>query len=148
MTDCMRQEAPYPHDLADLVNRARFRPGYKVWLEDRDRGQGSKGLTLVVLTAEVDTYRPDEPRPVHHYFIVPAAAYNRESWRSWLFEQLHLVSRHEDMEWYREVADDGTEHRPYAPNHGPGWDPYLITVVAPVEAKRTSFRGELNEGTP
>jgi hypothetical protein len=144
----MLQSAPYPHELADLVKRARFRPGYEVWLEDRDRGQGSRGLTLVVLTAEVDTYHPDAPRPVHHYHIVPAASYNRESWQAWLFERLSDVSRHEDMEWFRLAADDGSEHRPYAPIHAPGWDPYLITVTAPEDAKRTSFRGELNPGTP
>lgn len=142
------QEGPYPAELADLVSRVRFRPGYKVSLENRDRGQGSRGLTLVILTNEPDTYNPDRWRPVYHYHIVPAAAYNRQSWQQWLFDRLHEVSLHEDMEWFRLAADDGTEHRPLAPNHGPGWDPYMVTVTAPAEAKRTSYLGTLNEGTP
>jgi hypothetical protein len=144
--EIMTQEAPYPHELAALVERTRFRPHYSVWLAEHD-DQGCKGLSLVVQTAEVDTYHPEMPRPVNHYFYVPTAAYNLASWRNWLFERLHSVSKHEDMEWFREVID-GEEHRPYAPIHAPGWDPYLITIVADVAHKRTSFMGELNEGTP
>lgn len=144
----MRQEAPYPEALADLVRRARFRQRYELWLQDLDRGQDSKGLTLVIQTAEVDTYHPDVPRPVHHYFIVPAASYNRQSWQRWLFERLRDVDVHEAMEWFRLVADDGSEHRPYAPNHGPGWDPYLVTELTTDTDRRTSFRGELNEKSP
>jgi hypothetical protein len=148
MAETMHQAAPYPAELADLVARAKFRPGYKLWLEDRDRGQGCAGLTLIILTAEADTYHPERPRPVYHYFAVPPAAYNRQSWQRWLFEQLHLVSKHEDMEWFRLAADDGTEHRPLAPNHGTGWDPYLITEVAAETDRRTSYLGTLNAGTP
>ena len=143
----MRQVAPYPHELADLVARGRFRPGYEIRLQPHE-DQGCSGLSLVVRSAEMNAYHPDKPRPVDHFFYVPTAAYNRESWRAWLFARLRSVSKHEDMEWYREVDDDGTEHRPYAPIHAPGWDPYLITVTAPEDAKRTSFRGELNPGTP
>jgi hypothetical protein len=144
----LRQEAPFPEVLADLVSRTLFRPGYQVFLKDIDRGQGCGGLTLIVLTNEPDTYNPSEPRPVYHYFPVPAAAYNRQSWQRWLFERLHEVSKHEDMEWFRLVADDGTEHRPLAPNHGPGWDPYLITELATDVDRRTSFRGEINPELP
>jgi hypothetical protein len=140
----MRQVALFPAELADLVERTRFRPGYEVLLGDLDRGQGCSGLTLMVLTSEMDTYDPDCMRPVWHYFPVPAAAYNRQSWQRWLFERLHEVSKHEDMEWFRIVADDGTERRPLAPNHGPGWDPYLITELATDTDRRTSFRGEVS----
>ena len=95
------QSAPYPHELADLVvARCRFRPGYKLWLAEHD-DQGCKGLSLWIRTDEMDTYHPDQPRPVHHIFYVPTAAYNRECWCWWLFQRLHAVSQHEDMEWFR-----------------------------------------------
>jgi hypothetical protein len=150
----MKQTAPFPEILADLVSRTRFGPGYEVTLEDLDRGQGSAGLTLVVLTHEQDTYHPESLRPVNHYFIVPAASYNRRSWQRWLFEQLSAVSRHEDAEWFRlrqDADEPGAEDyysRPYAPLHGPGNDPYLIAELTTGEERRTSFRGTLNPGTP
>lgn len=34
--------------------------------------------------------------------------------------------------------------RPYAPNHGPGHDPYTIRETSTDEERRTSFRGTLN----
>jgi hypothetical protein len=91
---------------------------------------------------------------VNHYFPVPAATYNLESWRRWLFDRLGDVDTHERMEDFalavdHNIAADGRADecldRPYAPNHGPGWDPYLVTVVATETDRRTSFRGELNE---
>jgi hypothetical protein len=33
--------------------------------------------------------------------------------------------------------------RPLAPCHGPGWDPYLVTVERTGLDRRTSFRGEV-----
>jgi hypothetical protein len=38
--------------------------------------------------------------------------------------------------------------RPYAPLHGPGNDCYLVAELATDIDKRTSFRGELNPGSP
>lgn len=82
---------------------------------------------------------------VNHYFPVPAATYNEVSWRRWLFERLSDVDRHECMEDFAFAAEDGTLTRPLAPNHGPGWDPYLITVTATETDRRTSFRGVLDD---
>jgi hypothetical protein len=75
---------------------------------------------------------------VRHLFPVPPAAYNRDSWQRWLFERLLEVERHEAMEFFQ---IDGT--KPYAPNHGPGWDPYLITQLTTDIDRRTNFRGEV-----
>jgi hypothetical protein len=138
----MRQEAPYPAELADLVAKLRYRPGWKFRLEDIDRGQGSSGLTLVITTCGYDTYHPDrgEKYRVNHYMLVPPASYNRRSWLNWLFEQLLLVERHECMEF---LVIDG--ERPRAPAHGPGNDPYLTLDHGTDLDRRTSFRGELNE---
>ena len=142
MTETMRQEAPYPTELADLVSKLRYRPGWTFDLLDKDRGQGSKGLTLIITTSGYDSYHPDrgERYQVHHYMLVPPAAYDRRSWVNWLFEQLLLVERHECMEFF---VIDG--ERPCAPAHGPGNDPYLVLTYGTDTDRRTSFRGELNE---
>lgn len=120
--------------------------------------------------------------PVNHYFPVPPATYNRESWTRWLFDRLGDVDTHERMEDFALVAfpepDDKCEcgckatlhdgrystcsgcqaashrfqakdpglTRPLAPNHGPGWNPYLVTVLGTEEDRRTSFTGKVNPG--
>lgn len=150
----LMQEAPYPHVLQALVDSLAYRPGWTFRLRHVNRGQGSIGLTLVITTLGYDAYHPDrgESYRVDHYMLVPPAAYNEASWRMWLFEQLLLVERHEAMEFFalaqdHNIAQDGTAEdvlwRPYAPNHGYGWSPYLVTEVATDRDRRTSFRNEL-----
>lgn len=131
----MTQEAPFPHALADLVAHLR----YKTWrfeLAHEDRGQGSMGLTLIAHVTGPDTYNPATVRSVSHLFIVPAASYNLESWQRWVFDRCLDVELHEAMEHF---IVDGI--RPYAPNHGPGQDPYIVRELTTDEARRTSFRG-------
>lgn len=132
-------EAPYPQELADLVDRCTYRPGWVVRLYHMDRGQGSRGLTLVITTKTVNTYDPQEPIRVNHLFPVPPAAYDERSWRRWLFEQFLLVETHECMEFFQLDGE-----RPYAPSHGPGNDPYLIRELGTDLDRRTSFRGEVS----
>ncbi len=138
--ETMRQEAPYPTALAALVARLSHRPGWEVTLEDRDRGQGSKGLTLCVLVETVDSYDHANPIRVMHYHIVPAASYDTRSWRRWLFERLRDVDTHEAMEFFTVGGD-----KPYAPSHGEGNDCYLIREVGTDLDRRTSFRGEITQ---
>jgi hypothetical protein len=133
------QAAPYPDELADLVEKCTYRPEWQVYLASNyDRGQGSAGLTLIVLVHDHNSYPPHDPISVQHLFPVPPAAYNRASWQHWLFDQLVLVEQHEAMEWF-EI--DGV--KPYAPNHGPGEDPYIVHDPTSDVARRTSFRGEV-----
>lgn len=141
LPETMRQEAPYPDVLAALVDGLRLptKPGWRVYLADLDRGQGSTGLTLVIHRTGPDSYHPENTLPVNHYMIVPAAAYDMRSWRRWLFEQLHLVDLHELMEGF---VIDG--ERPYAPSHGFGQDPYMVRELGTEEDQRTSFLNELN----
>lgn len=161
----MHQVAPYPGELASLVRSLRYRErlGWRVWLEDdcqRDKpGRHSgeaRGLTLVVQRCGPNTYDAGEMLAVSHYFAVPAATYNVQSWTRWLFDRLGDVDTHERMEDFAFEAEtiapagrgadrDGL-YRPLKPNHGPGWDPYLVTVLAHDTDRRTSFRGELNPG--
>lgn len=144
MPNQMTQTAPWPADLADLVSRCHYRPGWRVYLQDEIRDPAdthageSRGLTLTIITDTVNSYPPHRPLRVGHAFIVPAATYNRDAWRRWLFEQFARVELHECMEFF---TIDG--EKPYAPNHGPGHDPYTVTQVTTDAARRTSFRGEV-----
>jgi hypothetical protein len=135
----MTQAAPYPTALAEIVDRCTYRPGWRIWLGQDDRGQGSTGLTLVITTNTVNSYHHDQPMYVNHLFIVPAAAYDARSWRRWLFECFHQVELHEAMEFFTIAGQ-----KPYAPSHGPGNDPYLVREVGTDIDVRTSFRGEVN----
>jgi hypothetical protein len=158
----MQQYAPFPEKLADLVGRVRYRPGWRFSLIDMERdpasshGAAAGGLTLIILADVHDSYHPELHRPVNHYFVVPAATYDRESWRRWLLERVLEVERHEACEWFQIVdmpsyqGQDGEQHelvsRPFAPNHGPGRDPYTIFQYATDEDRMMSFRGEVNPG--
>lgn len=151
----MRQVAPYPKILAGLVECLAYREhlGWKVWLEEdcqrdepgRHSGE-ARGLTLIVQRVGPNSYKPAERMKVSHYFPVPAATYNLDSWQRWLFDRLGDVDAHERMEDFAIRDSPGSEHkvRPFRPNHGPGWDPYLITSLSTDQDRRTSFRGELN----
>jgi len=145
----MRQEAPYPEILGHLVAGLKYKPGWRFHLAGLDRGQGSRGLTLVINITGPDSYNPERHISVNHYMPVPPAAYDGRSWRRWLFDQILLVERHEAMEFFAlaTLSDiDGFTYdpiRPYAPSHGPGNDPYLIREIGTDEDGRTSFRGEL-----
>lgn len=133
-------EAPYPHELEELVNATTYRRGWEVTLRAMDRGQGSRGLTVSIVTDTVNSYPPHQRMRVQHLFPVPPAAYNRQSWQRWLFERFVEVELHECMEFF---TVDG--EKPYAPNHGPGFDPYVVRELTTDLDRRTSFRGEVNE---
>lgn len=132
---------PWPFELEELVQGLTYRPGWEFDLSEFDRGQGCSGLTLDIVTKGYNSYHPErgESYRVHHYFPVPPAAYNRQSWQRWLFERLLEVEKHEAMEFFTINGE-----KPYAPNHGPGNDPYVIRELTTDEERRTSFRGELN----
>lgn len=140
MTASMRQTAPFPDALKKLVDGLTYRAGWTFSLEDTDRGQGSEGLTLKILIVCADTYHPESRIRICHYMLVPPAAYDARSWRRWLLDQVLLVERHEACEFFQ---IDG--QRPYAPNHGPGNDPYIVFDHATDEESRTSYLGEVRD---
>lgn len=137
-----RNVAPFPGELLELVETLEYRPGWTFKLEDIDRGQGSEGLTFMVKSLGYDTYNPQngETYRVLHYFIVPAAAYDRRAWQRWILERLIEVETHECCE-FMQVAGE----RPFAPNHGPGRDPYVVLEMGTDVDARTDFRGEVQE---
>lgn len=154
------QVAPYPHELADLVERCRYRAheGWQVNLIDdcpRDKDPAGNvighGLTLAVLTKGYNTYQPENGPSyrVYHYFIVPSATYNRASWQRWLFDQLCQVELHEAMENFviegepDEPGGPAPLYRPLAPLHGPGESPYVVHEYATDVQRRTRFTGEV-----
>src|SRR5277367_4972245 len=108
----MRQIAPRPDSLYDLVERLIYRPGWRFKLADIDRGQGSEGLTLIITTLGYNSYHPrdGETYRVNHYMPVPPAAFDHRSWQRWLFEQCLLVERHECMEFFTVHDSPGSEH--------------------------------------
>lgn len=137
----IKQAAPYPTALRSLVDRISYKPGWKFHLIDNlDRGQGSEGMTLIINIATIDSYDRERKFHVNHYMIVPAASYDERSWKRWLFEQVLLVERHEASEFF---MVDGS--RPYAPNHGPGHDPYVVRELGTPEDARTDHRGALKD---
>lgn len=156
----LTQDAPYPAILADLVNRVRLDPGWSVNLLNTVRDTGTRdqgsGLTLRITTVSFDTYHPERGREyrVMHDFIVPAATYNVQSWQRWLFDRYTDVLRHEGMEFFQivEVPEytgrDGNQHeivnRPYAPNHGPGNDPYTVRELTTDLDRRTQYTGNVD----
>lgn len=140
MSETMTQVAPYPQILDELVEQLEYRDGWRFMLGHVDRGQGSEGLTFAVYGTYPDTYHPERKINVVHYFIVPAAAYDRRSWTVWLFERMLDVERHECMEFFK---IDG--ERPFAPHHGPGNDPYFVFIHGTDEDVHTSFRGDVKE---
>lgn len=140
MPDLMRQEAPYPVILEQLVDTLAYRPGWRFALDDIDRGQGSKGLTFIVVSLGYDTYNPQdgERYRVQHYFPVPPAAFNEVSWRRWILDRMLEIERHEAAEF---LQFDG--ERLYAPVHGPGFDPYIIFDHTNPDDVRIRFDGSI-----
>jgi hypothetical protein len=138
------QQAPFPKDLADIVATLEYRPGWRFELESFERDPGSEGLTFKILSKSIDTYNPGagEIMRVWHYFPVPPATFNRESWLEWVRDRLLEIEEHETCEF---MVVDGK--RPFVPNHGPGWNPYQVRTLNTLEAAETTFRGERIEGS-
>lgn len=138
----LHQVAPWPQTLDDLVAETTYRPGWHLALEELERDPGSSGLTLCIYTKGFDTYNVDqgETYRVLHQFPVPPATYNEESWKRWILDCLLKVETHECCEF---LQIKGT--RPFAPHHGPGWDPYIILHHGSDVDARTDFRGDVQD---
>lgn len=141
-------------DLRKLVDALAYKPFYEFELiEQYDRGQGSVGTTLVITITTANSYNEGQMRRVAHLFPVPPAAYVRSSWQRWLLDRILDVEQHEACEYFRIHVDEdgnlaghasGYAQHPYAPNHGPGHDPYTIRELTTEEDRRTAYTGALN----
>lgn len=136
--------APFPFHLETIIDQLEYRPGWTFSLVDLDRGQGSTGLTFQIVSVGYDTYNPDRGRTyrVRHYFPVPPASYNRQSWEEWVLDCLLKVESHEACEFLQIQGK-----RPFAPVHAPGHDPYTIRRVSRIEDAETTYKGERKEGS-
>lgn len=131
------QSAPEPTGLIEVINTWQYKKGWTAqYYADYERSPDCMGTTVIITVRGRNAYRPDEPRVTDHLFIVPAASYDYKNWRRWFFDRVQDVEHHEMCESF-EVAGE----RPYAPNHGPGNDPYFIREVSTDEERRTSNRG-------
>ena len=120
----MRQSAPYPVDLALLVDELQYKPGWAFELKDCARHAGAFGLTLIVTVDTVNSYDHSQPYTVTHYLWVPPESYDRHAWARWLLEAILMVERHEALENF---AING--ERLFAPGHGGGHSPYYISPL-------------------
>jgi len=129
--------------LEQVVETVTYRPDWPVHLTPVDHGD-LPGLRLDIYSLGYDTYHPDRGQTyrVRHSFIVPAASYNAQSWTRWLFDRFVDIETHEAAEFF--VVDG---RRPFAPNHGPGHDPYMLRELNTIEAAETTFRGVRIEGS-
>lgn len=164
----MRQYAPDPLELFELVVQAQYRPGWYFWIGDEERdpasshGEAAGGLTLEIVTSTTDTHDHSNTQYcVRHIFPVPAASYNRESWMNWLFERCLDVEEHEAAEFFaigreavelsgplpyvsdysrgpRPPSSERNVDFPFQPVHAPHWDPYMRTVVHTTELARST----------
>lgn len=124
-----------------------YRPGWTFDLVDMvrdedEKGRGeSKGLTLKILSKGYDSYHPElgEAYRVWHYVPVPPATFDQRAWMRWLLDRLIEIETHEACEF---LQLDG--ERPFAPNHGPGRNPYSVIETGTDQDARTSFRGTVN----
>lgn len=141
--------------LSKIVSSVQYRPGWRIGLTDVQRGE-ERGLRLDIYSVGYDTYHPDRGQTyrVRHSFIVPAASYNERSWKRWIFDRFVDIETHEAAEFFKLEHDvkDSAEYepwteRPFAPNHGPGFDPYMVRELNRVEDAETTFTGIRREGS-
>ena len=143
------QEFPYPYDLDQAVRELRYsEPPWRIEMRDMDRGQGCKGLTLLVYPDKPDSYHPERHVNTVFTYPVPAAAFNRESWEEWLWARIEDTENHERAENFKfVVSEDGfgnVEHRrPFKPAHPDGWDPSVVRTVVSETVTNTPNAGRL-----
>ena len=113
--------------LINVVSRITYKPGWIITLFDGPRTHehlaGGSGLTLRVQFMAVNSTDPNELVNLDHYFAVPPAAYDRETWERWVLDCLIQMETHECLEMFKV---DG--FAPYFPPHGDqnGRSPYTI----------------------
>lgn len=131
---------PFPTALAELVETVVYKPAWRAHLREVTHDGACSGLLLLIMSNTQDSYHPEDELGVQHSFPVPAATYDKQSWRRWLFNRFLDVETHEACEFFQVDGE-----RPYAPNHGPGRDPFLVFEYATDTDRRTSFRGDVKD---
>lgn len=112
--------------------------GPKNWFFEIREEEGA--LRLMITIDGYDNYQPDRRFRVAHFHPVPITTYNEATWRRWIFEQCRRTMNHELGEQVR-----WGEHRPFAPTHGPGEDPYTVHEYRPLADAFTTQDGSMRE---
>jgi len=123
-TPPMRQTAPYPVALREMVAELSYKPEWVFDLVDIDRGRGCMGLTLTVCIVPNEAQRAAGKKIAMHSLPVPAEPYDRRAWRRWLLRAVLLIERHDACEAF---AING--ERVFAPEQDPRYNPYDIVEV-------------------
>jgi hypothetical protein len=121
--------------LAALVSQVTCKPGWTFHLTDEEGA-----LRLVITVPGLNSYDTGRRLTVSHFFPVPTATYNERTWRRWIFERCQGVENHELGEWFKVGG-----HRPFAPLHGPGEDPYTVHEFRAEIDARTLQDGSISE---
>jgi hypothetical protein len=132
--------SPHTHEiLARLVEQLRCKPGWSFRLQKSDNDIYPK---LVIRVVGYDSADPDNLRryTVNHFFPVPEATYNEQSWLRWVFEMCRRLENHELGEWFR-IGNN----QPFRPLHGPGEDPYTVHEFRPMIDALTTQDGSVME---
>lgn len=137
----LTQIAPWPHALESVLGAVSYKD-WRLSLDQVDRsGTGpivGHGLTLSVFAQAPDSYT-GAPTGFLHYFPVPPVDYDARAWTRWVFERLLDVERHESCEAFKLGG-----HRPYAPSHAPGSDPYTVREEATDYDRRADYAGRIS----
>lgn len=113
--------------IKEVVKSITYKPGWTIECEHMVRQfehlAGGEGLTLRIQFRAVDSTDPTREVGLDHYFAVPPAMYDRETWERWVFDCIAQMEIHEAMEMFKV---DGWA--PFFPPHGNmnGRSPYTI----------------------
>lgn len=113
--------------LIDVVRSITYKPGWTITIEHMTRRYehlaGGEGMTLRIEFRNQDSTNPGNEVGLDHYFAVPPAMYDRETWERWVFDRIVEMETHEAMEFFHV---DGWA--PFFPPHGDmnGRSPYTI----------------------
>jgi hypothetical protein len=92
--------APYPHELADIVEKLKYKKGFRFELGPHTDDGGAEFLAFQIIAVTDDSIAEGQRRGTRHLFIVPASTYNRANWLRWCYERVIDVERHEAAEFF------------------------------------------------
>lgn len=138
MTNEQHGPAHAAEALAQVVSEITYKDGWTLRLDYIERPTeqytGSEGLTLRIHAVVPNSVKPGQVTYVEHWMAVPPTSWARDAWVRWVLDQIILVETHEAMEFYSVGG-----FKPYFPAHGPGRDPYEISLTdAEIDRRRTA----------
>jgi hypothetical protein len=107
----------------ELVERARYHPGWTFRLEELRTGTREAAWFLFIRIKGFDSYHPEKgpEYAIDHRFAVPAMyEWTEVAWQWWILECILLILRHEACEGLFFEAPDGSLVNPFEPPHSAG----------------------------